>query len=46
MRGKGLSGEVDDITTYLVVAYNDKTSIAAAELSTNIKVMQETVAFS
>ena len=43
MRGEGLSGEVDDLVTYIVVTCDDKTSVAADELATHIKGLQAPV---
>ena len=40
-----MSGEVDDLITYLVVICNEKTYVAAAELVTHIQGLQETVKF-
>ena len=45
-KGEGLSGEVDNIVTYLVVTCDEKTSVAAAERVTNLKGLQATVTFS
>ena len=41
-----MSGEVDDITTYLVVIRNDETSIDAAEPVTHKKGLHATFTFS
>ena len=40
-----MSGEFDDIVTYLIVKCNDETSVAAAERVTHKKGMQATVTF-
>ena len=41
-----MSGEVDDLFTHLVVLYDEKTPVSAAEGIINIKGLQETVIFS
>ena len=40
-----MSGKLDDIFTYLIVTFNDDTSVAAAECVTHRKFLQATVAF-
>ena len=37
---------MDDLVTYLIVTYDDKTSVAAAERVTHRKCLQETLTFS
>ena len=44
-RGRGLSGKVDDIVTFIAVKCNDNTSVAAAEGVTQIKGLQTTATF-
>ena len=46
MRGEGLSVEVDDIVTYMVVPFNDKIYVAAADCVMHIKGLQATFIFS
>ena len=45
VRGKGLSGEVYDLIMYIIVAYNDATSVAVDKHVTHRKGLQETVVF-
>ena len=41
-----MSGNVDNIVTYIVVTIDEKISVSAAELVTHRKVHQETITFS
>ena len=45
VREEGLSGEVYDLVTYIVVTCNDETSLAAAESVMHRKFLQATVTF-
>ena len=38
-------GRVDDLVTYLIVTYNNETSVAAAECVTHQKVLHATATF-
>ena len=43
--GKGLSGEVDDIVTYIIVTGDDETSVATSGRKMHGKGLQATVTF-
>ena len=46
MRGEGLSVNVGDLVTYLIVMCNDESSISSDRIATHRKVLQATVTFS
>ena len=45
MRGKGFTGNVDDLVTYLIVTCNDDTYVAADELVKHRKGLQASIKF-